>query len=172
MRGAGSASRDANDGTLYASEIMDWDLSSVELLVLSACETGQVSDEKFRDESIHLISAYQLAGFRHVIGTLWSVDDLACVDMAREFYGVLLKAGFSDESVCRGLHAAHRKLRDNALRVRARRAAEAATERDSMEKDEWEAGRGKRKVKVDDSTDDGLGDKGATAWIPYVHFGV
>ncbi|KAF0640913.1 hypothetical protein FPSE5266_00675 [Fusarium pseudograminearum] len=41
------------------------------LAYLSACGTGQMKRYNLVDESIHLISAYQLAGFRHVIGTLW-----------------------------------------------------------------------------------------------------
>ncbi|MCC8977122.1 CHAT domain-containing protein, partial [Bradyrhizobium brasilense] len=38
--------RDENDGYLYAFELMDWDLSGLDLLVLSACETGR-GDESF-----------------------------------------------------------------------------------------------------------------------------
>ncbi|KAM5342202.1 hypothetical protein ACJ41O_015233 [Fusarium nematophilum] len=53
------------------------------LAYLSACGTGQVQEERFMDESIHLVSACQLAGFRHVIGTLWEVNDEICVDVAK-----------------------------------------------------------------------------------------
>ena len=45
------------------------------LVYLSTCGTGQIHNEQFLDESIHLISAIQQAGFRHVIDTLWGVDD-------------------------------------------------------------------------------------------------
>jgi CHAT domain-containing protein len=38
------------------------------------------------DESIHLASSFQLAGFRHVIGTLWGADDNAAVEVAKKFY--------------------------------------------------------------------------------------
>ena len=40
------------------------------LAYLSACGTGEMKENRLVDESIHLISAYQLAGFSHVIGTL------------------------------------------------------------------------------------------------------
>lgn len=40
------------------------------LAYLSACGTGRSDNEKLIDESIHLINGCQLAGFRHVIGTL------------------------------------------------------------------------------------------------------
>ncbi|VUC30625.1 unnamed protein product [Clonostachys rosea] len=82
------------------------------LAYLSACRTGQVRDEESLDESIHLISAFQLAGFRHVIGTLWEVNDDICVDMANYAYQAMWNGGFSDRSVCLGLHTAMRKLRD------------------------------------------------------------
>ena len=38
------------------------------------------------DEAIHLTSAFQLAGSRHVIGTLWEVGDALTVDIAASFY--------------------------------------------------------------------------------------
>ena len=45
------------------------------LAYLSVCGTGEVRYDSFIDEALHLISVYQLAGFRHVIGTLWKVND-------------------------------------------------------------------------------------------------
>ncbi|KAF5593193.1 30S ribosomal S17P protein [Fusarium pseudocircinatum] len=45
------------------------------LAYLSACGAGRIQQEQFMDESVHLISAFQLAGFQHVIGTLWEVND-------------------------------------------------------------------------------------------------
>ena len=82
------------------------------LAYLSACGTGQILDEDSVDESIHLANACQLAGFRHVVGTLWSVDDGLCVDMARMTYEFLRDGGMGEKSVSRGLHAAMRTLRD------------------------------------------------------------
>ncbi|KAH7146066.1 hypothetical protein EDB81DRAFT_759375 [Dactylonectria macrodidyma] len=67
------------------------------------------------DESIHLANACQLAGFRHVVGTLWSVDDKLCVDMARMTYEFMRDEGISDDCVSRGLHRATRTARDHAL---------------------------------------------------------
>ncbi|KAG4266893.1 TPR domain-containing protein [Fusarium proliferatum] len=51
------------------------------LAYLSACGTNQMLDEGSIDERIHLVNACQLAGFCHVVGTLWSVEDGLCVDM-------------------------------------------------------------------------------------------
>ncbi|KAM0209037.1 hypothetical protein ACHAQI_006733, partial [Fusarium lateritium] len=85
------------------------------LAYLSACGTSQIKDKRLLDESLHLISACQLAGFRHVVGTLWEVGDEACVDVAETVYKELRDSSMDDHSVCRGLHKATRKLRDSWL---------------------------------------------------------
>ncbi|KAF2137774.1 uncharacterized protein K452DRAFT_339940 [Aplosporella prunicola CBS 121167] len=80
---------------------------------LSACSTGTNNAEQLADEAIHLVSAFQLASFRHVIGTLWAVSDSHCVDVAVTLYETLRDEGMTDEAVYRGLHLALRALRDN-----------------------------------------------------------
>ena len=92
---------------------------SLFLAYLSACGIGQIKNESFVDENIHLIRAYQLPGFRHVIGTLWEVDDQICVDMAKITYREIGDGSMTDESVCLGLHKASRELRDSWLSVQA-----------------------------------------------------
>lgn len=52
------------------------------------------------DEGVHLISSLQLAGFRHVVGTLWEVSDQHCFDVARVFCETLRDEGMADEDVC------------------------------------------------------------------------
>ncbi|KAK4078311.1 uncharacterized protein Triagg1_3327 [Trichoderma aggressivum f. europaeum] len=132
-------------------------LNSPFLAYLSACGTGQILNDHAADESIHLVSACQLAGFRHVIGTLWSVDDELCVDMAEMVYKSLCK-GFEDESVSWALHGAVRTLRDrwvDALDQRSRsedRAADGLREGRHAQLDEEE-------------------ELGRPLWIPYVHYG-
>jgi CHAT domain-containing protein len=79
---------------------------------LSACSTGANEVDRLIDEGIHLVSACQLAGFRHVVGTLWEVSDRYCVDVAKIFYETLRDEGMTDVAVCRGLHLAIRTLRD------------------------------------------------------------
>ncbi|KAF5668796.1 hypothetical protein FDENT_11727 [Fusarium denticulatum] len=52
-----------------------------------AGQTPWASDKvQLLDESPDLTSAFQLAGFRHVVGTLWAVSDQPCIDVAKEFY--------------------------------------------------------------------------------------
>ena len=66
-------------------------LQSGRLAFLSACSTAHNKVEDLADETIHMASSFQIAGFSHVIGTLWPAQDAACVMMAREFYSSLLK---------------------------------------------------------------------------------
>jgi len=87
------------------------------LAYLSACGTGRINLNKFLDEGLHLISAYQLAGFRHVIGTLWEVNDMSCVEMATTTYQWMLNHEMRNESVSEGLHHASIRLRDQWIKV-------------------------------------------------------
>jgi CHAT domain-containing protein len=41
------------------------------------------------DEAIHLASAFQLAGFPHVIATIWEINDGIAVEIADTFYAAL-----------------------------------------------------------------------------------
>jgi CHAT domain len=50
-------------------------LSHADLAYLSACQTAINSAARLIDEAIHLSAAFQLAGFRQVIGTPWEVED-------------------------------------------------------------------------------------------------
>lgn len=77
---------------LTVESLLETNLSSTSpfLAYLSARGTGPILDDSFIDANIHLANAFQWAGFRHVVGTLWSVDDRLCVDVAKvayEFFG-------------------------------------------------------------------------------------
>lgn len=56
-----------------------------EMAYLSACSTA-AGGSRLPDEVIHIASAFQLAGFRDTIGTLWRVPDRAARDMAAAVY--------------------------------------------------------------------------------------
>ncbi|KAK8016098.1 CHAT domain-containing protein [Apiospora rasikravindrae] len=132
------------------------------LAYLSACGTGQVLNKGLINEGIHLTAAYQLAGFRHVIGTLWSIDDRLCVDMARMVYEFLQIEGvqnsnMSDGAVSRALHYAMRALRDE-WRTQMEGGSNVSRQ---VTRDERDA------VMYDVEV-----GKVAALWVPYVHFGV
>ncbi|KAL4756986.1 CHAT domain-containing protein [Aspergillus foveolatus] len=82
------------------------------LAYLSACSTGRIDDDRLTDEGIHLMGACRLAGFRHVIGSLWEVSDKLCVSVATSVYETILGAGLDDTSIAQSLHRAIRLLRD------------------------------------------------------------
>ncbi|KAI3011192.1 hypothetical protein CBS147346_1393 [Aspergillus niger] len=90
------------------------------LAYLSSCSTGANKNLKLADETIHLVNACQLAGFRHAIGALWEVSDQHCVEVARGVYETLKEEGLTDEAVARGLHRATRRVRDSCRDVTMR----------------------------------------------------
>jgi CHAT domain-containing protein/Tfp pilus assembly protein PilF len=66
----------ADDGVLTASEVATLDLSGVDLVVLSACETGLGKLDR-TDGVLGLQRAFQVAGARTVVVSLWAVPDEA-----------------------------------------------------------------------------------------------
>lgn len=127
------------------------------LAYLSACGSSEIRNESSTDESLHLVNACQLTGFRHVIGTLWSVDDEICVEMARLVYENL--DDLDDEAVSWGLHNATRTLRDQWVH-------ETMNNRAAYDEDVQE---------ILDHRGTAVGTSfspGQPLWAPYVHFGV
>ncbi|MEV5410337.1 CHAT domain-containing protein [Thermopolyspora sp. NPDC052614] len=84
-------------------------LDRARLAYLSACRTAFTADVRLLDESIHLVSALQLAGFPRVIGTLWEVNDAFAVDVADAFYTALDDGDGLDPA--RSAHALHHTIR-------------------------------------------------------------
>ncbi|KAF3808316.1 hypothetical protein GCG54_00006937 [Colletotrichum gloeosporioides] len=81
---------------------------------LSACSTNKSHSADLQDEAIYLVTACQLAGFKHVIGSLWETSDRYSVEVAEEVYRTIYtldKAG-DDTSISLGVHKAARRLRD------------------------------------------------------------
>ena len=89
-------------------------LDHAQLAYLSACATASVADGRLLDEAIHLTSAFQLAGFPHVIGTIWEIDDATAVDITGAFYTALADPDgtLAPSHSARALHEATRAQRD------------------------------------------------------------
>jgi tetratricopeptide (TPR) repeat protein len=91
-------------------------LEHARLAYLSACGTAFAFAVKGQllDEAIHLTSACQLAGFPHVVGTLWDINDAVSAEVAAMFYaGLRTKDGSLEVGrAARALHDAIRALRD------------------------------------------------------------
>ena len=63
---------------------------------------------------LYIVSGFQIAGFRHVIGCLWLSDNRVCVDVVRLFYSKLGQGGTAkyndDRAIALALHKAIMKI--------------------------------------------------------------
>lgn len=84
------------------------------LAFLSACETS-ASSSQLIDEAVHLTGAFHLAGYRHVVGTLWPIGEVSSRLLAGDFHR-RLAATVGEQPDLAGtavaLHAASRVLRN------------------------------------------------------------
>ena len=77
-----------NDGVLTAMEVLDLDLTGTQLAVLSACETGL--GEIHEGEGVYgLRRAFQEAGVREVVTSLWEVSDAGTQALMTAMYARL-----------------------------------------------------------------------------------
>lgn len=88
-------------------------LGDARLAYLSACSTARNDSTDLIDEAIHLTSAFQLAGFPRVVGTLWPIDDDVALAVANAFYTRLHADGFDTDNTAETLHRISRQLRDD-----------------------------------------------------------
>ncbi|MDQ1041578.1 tetratricopeptide (TPR) repeat protein [Streptomyces sp. V3I8] len=99
-----------SDGDLRVRDIAALQLAAGGVVYLSACTTA-LSGGRLPDETIHISSAFQLAGFSTAIGTLWRVPDLASQETARITYTAL-----AHHPPARAVNLAAREMRQNYLR--------------------------------------------------------
>lgn len=70
--------------------------------------------EELKDKNVHILGAFQLAGFPHVIGTMWRVEDATAAQISSLFYNIVLKNGElrpSESAIA--LHKAVRQVRSD-----------------------------------------------------------
>jgi CHAT domain-containing protein/tetratricopeptide (TPR) repeat protein len=84
-----SAKADETDGILTAEEIAGINLEGVDWAVLSACDTG-VGEIKVGEGVFGLRRAFQVAGAKTVIMSLWPVED----ETTKEWMGTLYREHF------------------------------------------------------------------------------
>lgn len=106
--------KDGKDDPLTVRDVLNLNLRhrAPWLAYLSACSTGTNQPNALRDEGVHLVAAYQLAGFQHVVGSFWEVSDSRSEIVARSFYRHLKRTGIGEgNGVALALHLAIQELR-------------------------------------------------------------
>jgi len=73
------------NGIVTGLELSGINLNGTELVVLSACETG-VGDVEEVEGVAGLSKAFMKAGVKHIVMSLWSVDDKATATLMENFY--------------------------------------------------------------------------------------
>ncbi|MGH3833126.1 MAG: CHAT domain-containing protein, partial [Pseudonocardiaceae bacterium] len=86
-------------------------LRSAELVYLSACETTR-APLLLADEAVHITGAFMMAGYTHVIGTLWIIDDHTAARIATDVYATLTSPRPDAARAATALHHAVRRIRD------------------------------------------------------------
>jgi len=79
-----------HDGRLELLEIMKQKIPNPDLAFLSACQTSK-GNIKLSEEVVHLAAGMLCAGYRGVVGTMWSISDMHGPEFATEFYQYLLR---------------------------------------------------------------------------------
>lgn len=95
-----------DDGILHSSEIAGMDLRNVDMVVMSACETGLGRTE---NEGVYgLQRAFKKAGVNAMVASLWPVNDEATSLLMKKFYEYIMQGKSKHEA----LAAAQKFLRE------------------------------------------------------------
>jgi CHAT domain-containing protein len=100
---------------LTFQDISSAKLKCVDIAYLSACSTAQNPVPQLADEAIHIVSGFQVAGFRQVIGCLWRSSDQTCLNVARGFYERLFNSRnlpWNNRDVAAALHESILDVKD------------------------------------------------------------
>jgi CHAT domain-containing protein len=106
-----------HDKMMEVADLMRLNLPKARLAFLSACDTAQ-GDMERPDEALHLAATMLYAGFKSVVGTMWSMGDVDGPIVARTVYEELFAGDgkmLDFDVVPYALDAAVRKLRAQGL---------------------------------------------------------
>jgi CHAT domain-containing protein len=101
----------AGSERLTLSKIIQLALPHADLAFLSACQTA-TGDKSLEEEAVHPAAGMQLAGYRGVIATMWTIMDNDAPQVASSVYEHLLEVSPPDPTrAAEAVHLAIRKLR-------------------------------------------------------------
>ncbi|KAF8971357.1 CHAT domain-containing protein [Flammula alnicola] len=105
-----------HDGRLELLEIMKQQIPKLDLAFLPTCQTSK-GDLKLSEEVVHFPAGMLAAGYRGVVGTMWSISDMHGPEFATEFYQYLLREkgleGLDSTQAAYALDYATRKVRES-----------------------------------------------------------
>ncbi|KAH8816665.1 CHAT domain-containing protein [Xylogone sp. PMI_703] len=102
---------------LSVQRVFQEHFSKPQIAYLSACSTAQNGADRLKDEVLHAVSGFQVAGFKHVLGCMWPSDDSVCVKVARSFYTTIGQSHHlwkDDRAVALAMHNAVLAIQENA----------------------------------------------------------
>jgi len=97
-----------NDGVLTANEIAGLDLTDVEIVVLSACETG-LGDIRGSEGVFGLQRAFKLAGANSLVMSLWKIPDKQTSELMKLFYQNYLSGLSAQEALTKAQDTIRKK---------------------------------------------------------------
>lgn len=104
----GKTRANQDDGILTGYEISQLDLHRVDLVVLSACETG-LGDVTDDEGNLGLQRAFRLAGVRRMLISLWKVPARQTGELLAGFYSAWLRTGSVNEALRSAQQALQKK---------------------------------------------------------------
>jgi hypothetical protein len=107
--------QDWEQDPLTVGDIIGLKLEHGQFAFLSACQSAGNPNLDLLDESIHLTAAFQVAGFSHVIGSLWKIRDCYAATIAEGVAGSMTRSSdgqVSFDELAAGLHKKVRIVRD------------------------------------------------------------
>lgn len=117
LRTTRKAIEESQQDILSVREVSQAHLSRAKTAYLFACSTAQNQTIELSDEVLHVVSEFQIAGFRHVVDCLLPSDDKVCLEVVKSFYFELCQgrvARFNvDGAAALALHKAIVKVRES-----------------------------------------------------------
>jgi CHAT domain-containing protein len=104
--------KEYGDGILNAKEVLYLNLSDVDLMTLSACQTGLGGEAKNGEGIKGLRRAFELVGVNTLICTLWEIPDCASAILMENFYKNLLQKEADKRDKLKALTRAKEYVRD------------------------------------------------------------